>query len=113
MIAVLVTLTRNFPFTSLRGGVADEAIQPYDAAPGLLRFARNDENKKETPMTALFTAGQPLECPLRKVEKQWVDFNGHLNMAYDCNRPAVNSENVNYNNVLYDFQKTENARCQR
>ncbi|MDP1626989.1 MAG: thioesterase family protein [Parvibaculum sp.] len=33
-------------------------------------------------MTALFTAGQPLECPLRKVEKQWVDFNGHLNMAY-------------------------------
>lgn len=26
--------------------------------------------------------GQPLECPIRKVEKQWVDLNGHMNMAY-------------------------------
>ena len=24
----------------------------------------------------------PLECPLRKVEPQWVDLNGHMNMAY-------------------------------
>lgn len=24
----------------------------------------------------------PLESPLRKVEKQWVDLNGHMNMAY-------------------------------
>jgi len=24
----------------------------------------------------------PLECPPRKVEKAWVDLNGHMNMAY-------------------------------
>jgi acyl-CoA thioester hydrolase len=24
----------------------------------------------------------PFECPLRKVEHEWVDYNGHLNMAY-------------------------------
>ncbi|MGV8996716.1 MAG: thioesterase family protein [Parvibaculaceae bacterium] len=25
---------------------------------------------------------EPLECPPRKVEKAWVDLNGHMNMAY-------------------------------
>nr|RAW02528.1 thioesterase [Aerococcus urinae] len=28
------------------------------------------------------TAASPIECPPRKVEPQWVDLNGHMNMAY-------------------------------
>ncbi len=28
------------------------------------------------------TLNAPVECPLRKVEAQWVDLNGHMNMAY-------------------------------
>lgn len=28
------------------------------------------------------TFAAPLECPLRTVEHEWVDYNGHLNMAY-------------------------------
>jgi len=28
------------------------------------------------------TKAAPLECPPRKVEKAWLDLNGHMNMAY-------------------------------
>ncbi|HEX7775735.1 MAG TPA: thioesterase family protein [Parvibaculum sp.] len=28
------------------------------------------------------TVEVPIQCPLRKVEPQWVDLNGHMNMAY-------------------------------
>lgn len=30
----------------------------------------------------MMTKAKPLECPPRVVEKAWVDFNGHMNMAY-------------------------------
>jgi hypothetical protein len=36
---------------SLRGGEADEAIQPLRAAYGLLRFARNDEEEHQVEQT--------------------------------------------------------------
>src|SRR5690606_38550776 len=67
------------PVLDLRVGQSSiHPIRHGPARPGHDDYLKTIEKRTgKPPMT-----GQPMECPIRKVEKQWVDLNGHMNMAY-------------------------------
>ncbi len=43
---------------------------------------QQDEPPEPMPMTQQPTANAPLICPEQQVEQDWIDYNGHMNMAF-------------------------------